>query len=107
MKNAFLVGERIYLRPLEKTDAPLLKDRGYPFEYIIPPETPEVLECIALIKGAPNAAGATIIAIHAWGYALRKARTAGVLTSTSPILSVRTKRIFLYGFGMRGYRVGI
>lgn len=41
-------------------DAPLLKDRGYPFEFIFPPEVPVVLDSIAIIKGAPNAAGAKL-----------------------------------------------
>ena len=41
-------------------DAPLLKDRGYPFEFVFPPEVPVVLDSIALIKGAPNPEGAKL-----------------------------------------------
>lgn len=41
-------------------DAPLLKDRGYPFEFIFPPEVPVVLDSIALIKGGPNPEGAKL-----------------------------------------------
>lgn len=39
-------------------DAPLLKDNGYPFEFVFPPEVPVVLDSIALVKGGPNPDGA-------------------------------------------------
>jgi len=41
-------------------DAPLLKGQGYPFDYVIPKQTPVLFDAVALVKGGPNADGAKV-----------------------------------------------
>jgi iron(III) transport system substrate-binding protein len=59
--NELLAGDTEYALTIwTLADAPLLKDRGYPFEFTFPPEVPIVLDSIALLKGGPNPSGAKL-----------------------------------------------
>ncbi|HYG77726.1 MAG TPA: extracellular solute-binding protein [Planctomycetota bacterium] len=48
------------ITPWSFADAPLLMSRGYPFDYVLPKETPVLYDAIALVKGGPNPEGAKV-----------------------------------------------